>query len=151
MANFDIFKTSKPMGGAVATGLILSLCLTPLSASAMDFESRAEVAAKVVQVNGAAPAQNAVNAVNTSKDWTNTQKNTATRKTAGVYDQVLEYQKSKRPLGNKLKATLSPNKIPGVTKAKRTAAVMSIPALLLVFTFLGALWGLGRSGVYERN
>lgn len=135
----------------MAVGLVLSLCLSPMSVSAMDFESRAEMAGEIVQTKGAVQAQNAVDAANTSKNWTSAQKNTATRKTVGIYDQVLEYQKSKRPLGNKLKATLSPSKIPGVTKAKRTAATMSIPAILLIFTFIGALWGLGNSGVYERN
>jgi len=150
MPKLHISKT-KFARGYICAGLVLSLSLSPLSVHAMDFEDTAVRAADAVQINGAVPTQNAAAALNNSANWTAAQTNKAARKTASAYDHLLDYQKSKRPLGNQLKATLSPSKIPGVTKAKRTAAVMSIPAILLIFTFIISLWGLGRSGAYERN
>ena len=141
------FMKTKPLWGSLCASLIVSLCLTPLSAQALDIEQNAVTAASKAETlhsQTTIPVQNAASTVEKTTTL-------ATRKSAGVYDKVLDYQKSKRPIGNQLKATLSPNKIPGVTKAKRTAAVMSIPAILLIFTFIISLFALGRSGAYERN
>jgi len=116
------FLRTKPLCGSLTASLILSLCAAPLTVHAMDFEEATVTKTESFQSQTSAPAQNAARAV------TNTA-HQATRQTAGVYDKVLEYQKSKRPLGNQIKSTFSPKKIPGITKAE----------------------GLGKSGAYERN
>lgn len=139
-----------PLSKRITFQSLRQILLTGMLVSSLSLPSIALASTPETKMETSKPSQIPSSTIKKSQNWVSARKKTTARKLDATYNSVLQFQKSTRPLGTHIKSNISVNKIPGVTETRKTKALMGVPPLLLILTFLGASYALARSNAYER-